>query len=358
MYHNCHIHLFTDQDVPNRFLPLALVPILRSTAGYKAVSTILRNAIFWKSNDILDRYVRMVRTGRYNTQQKILERCMPFYPDNTRFIVLPMDMAYMGAGKVPRHYLDQLRELHQLHRQYPQQVIPFVHIDPRRKGYFNLLRHCVEEWAFSGVKLYPPLGVFPYDERFDDVYQYCQDNNLPILTHCSPYNPVHFKGSRKKLLELLSVSRHHIHTEGKTVKQLCSNFTHPLNYLHVIERFPNLRICFAHFGSQYYWDKYIHHPGQENNWVRIIRSLCIRYPNFYTDISFTMADTKYFSLLKVFMADEVLSTKILFGSDYYMVEVDSNERRFGLELRAYLGEENFNKIAVENPRHFLTGHPG
>ncbi len=353
MYYNSHIHTFTDRDVPNNFLPIGLVRFIRTKFGYNITSAILHNAIPWKNNDTLDRYARFLRTSLYKTQQKVLERCMPFYPDNTKFIILPMDMAYMGAGKVPRHYTDQLAELHLLKKKYPDQVIPFVHIDPRRKGVFNILVRCVEEWGFMGVKLYPPLGVFPYDERFDPIYRYCEENNLPIITHCSPRNPVHFKGSRKNLLELLGKSKHHIPTEGKKVKELCANFTHPLNYIDVIERFPKLKICFAHFGSQYYWDKYIHHPEQENNWVRIIRNLCIRYPNFYTDISFIMADTKYFSLMKVFMADEVLSKKILFGSDYYMVEVESNERRFGLDLRAYLGEENFHKISVTNPEAFL-----
>jgi predicted TIM-barrel fold metal-dependent hydrolase len=353
MYYNCHIHIFTDKDVPNRFLPLALVPILRSTAGYKVLSTIMRNLIFWKDDDVLDRYVRFVRTGRYNTQKQIFERCLPFYPDGTRFVVLPMDMAFMGAGKVPRDYKEQLEELFQLKKEYPDTLIPFVHVDPRRNNTMDLLKKCVEEYGFKGVKLYPPLGVFPYDARFDPVYSYCETMNLPILTHCSPFNPVHYKGSRQELLKLLQASKKTIDTKGKKNKELCSNFTHPLNYIDVVERFPKLRICFGHFGSQYYWDKYIHHPEQEDNWVRIIRHLCINYPNFYTDVSFTMADTKYFSLLKVFMTDDALNRKILFGSDYYMVEVESNERRFGLDLRAFLGEENFHKISVTNPEAFL-----
>ena len=354
MYYNCHIHLFTDRDVPNGFLPFGLVPIMRSTAGYKVISKILKNLIFWTDNDILDRYNKFVTTGRLGSQQKILEKCLPFYPEGTRFIILPMDMAFMGAGKVPRPYPDQLAELFQVSLIYPQ-IIPFVHVDPRRKNILELVKKCVEQWNYKGIKLYPPLGTFPYDEGFWPIYEYAQSMNLPVLTHCSPYNPVHFKGSRKELLQLLGKAKQPIDTQGKKIKELCANFTHPMNFVEVIKQFPSLRICFGHFGSQYFWDQFIHHPSNPDNWLRIIRDLCIQYPNFYTDISFTMSETKYFSLLKVLLTDDKLSKKILFGSDFYMVEVESDERRFGIDLRAFIGEANFDMIAVKNPHHFLFG---
>lgn len=352
MYYNCHIHTFKDSDVPNRFLPLALVKILRTSAGYKTISKIMKNIIFWEDDDVLDRYVKFVTTGRLESQQKIFEKCRDFYPDDTKFIILPMDMAYMGAGKVPRPYKEQLEELYHLTQTYPQ-VLPFIHVDPRREGVLDLLKECVEDWNFKGVKLYPPLGYFPYDPDLDPIYEYCQEKNLPLLTHCSPYNPVHFKGKKKHLKKLLEKSIEPIETKGKKKKELCSRFTYPGNFKYVVEKFPNLRICFGHFGSQYYWDKFIHDPGEKDNWMRVIRDMCIEYDNFYADISFTMADMKYFSMLKILLADEKLRKKILFGSDYYMVEVESNERRFGLDLRAYLGEDYFNTIATENPKAFL-----
>ena len=87
----------------------------------------------------------------------------------------------------------------------------------------------------------------------------------------------------------------------------------------------------------------------------------------YTDISFTLNNRDYFSLLKVLMFNEKLSRKILFGSDYYMVETETDERRFGIDLRAYLGNDYFNMIALDaqkicfvcvpkNGTHTLYGH--
>jgi predicted TIM-barrel fold metal-dependent hydrolase len=329
-----------------------LVIILRSAGGYKIVTRILKSIVPFTDKDMFDRYVKFVTTGRLKTQEEIFKQCLVFYPDETKFIVLPMDMAYMGAGKVPRPYEQQLEKLYELTISFPQ-IIPFVHVDPRRDGILNLLKKCVEDWKFKGIKLYPPLGYFPYDKDLDPIYAYCQEKDLPILTHCSPYNPVHYKGKKKHLKKLLEKSIESIHTKGKKRKELCSIFTYPKNFIKVVEKYPNLRICFGHFGSQYYWDRFIHHPEEEDNWLRIIRDMCIDYDNFYTDISFTMADIKYFSLLKVMLTNEKLRKKILFGSDYYMVEVESNERRFGLDLRAYLGEDNFNAIATKNPEAFL-----
>ena len=129
MYYNCHIHIFRDIDVPNKFLPFGFVKILRSTAGYKIISSIMKKLIFWTDNDILDRYIKFVTTGRLGSQKKIFEKCKDYYPENTKFIILPMDMAYMGAGEVPIPYNEQLNELYELSKDYPQ-LLPFVHVDP------------------------------------------------------------------------------------------------------------------------------------------------------------------------------------------------------------------------------------
>jgi hypothetical protein len=97
----------------------------------------------------------------------------------------------------------------------------------------------------------------------------------------------------------------------------------------------------------------LENPGNPDNWFSIIRSMIFEYENFYTDISFTMNDTAYFALLKVLMEDDRVYEKILFGSDYYMVQTKADERRFGLELRAYLGEKLFRQMAHSNPESFL-----
>lgn len=351
--YNTHIHTFRDVDIPRKFLPLGLVRLLASNFGSNVFTSFLNNLNPFSDQDLLDRYVKFIKTGKLKSQIKIFEQCAAFYPDKTRFAILPMDMAFMGAGKVPRPYMEQLDELAQLKKRYPQSVLPFIHIDPRRKDYFDLFRRYIEEHDFHGLKLYPPLGIFPYDERLYPVYEYCQKQQLPVIAHCSPFNPTHFKGPKKELLTLLKKSKDYIELEGKNTKELCSCFTHPANYKYVLKDFPRLKVSMAHFGSSYYWNQYLEGLKKDDNWFNIIREMLEEYKNFYTDISFTLSNKKFFSLLKTLMANEKINTKILFGSDYYMVEVASDERRFGLDLRAYLGEKYFRLMSHSNAEEFL-----
>lgn len=351
--YNSHIHTFRDVDIPRKFLPLGLVRLLASNWGANIFTTLLNNANPFSEKDLLDRYVKFIKIGKLESQQKIFEECAKFYPESTRFAILPMDMAFMGAGKIPRSYTDQLDELTKIKKLYPKKILPFIHIDPRRPNSFETFKKYVEQHDFHGLKLYPPLGIFPYDERLYPIYEYCQRQKLPVIAHCSPKNPVHYKGSKTEILELLKKSKIPVDIKKKSKKELCSNFTHPNNYKYVMKDFPELKICAAHFGSGDQWNEYLEKPGNSDNWFSIIREMLEEYPNFYTDISFTMNDKSYFSLLKVLMSDDKINSKILFGSDYYMVETESDERRFGLDLRAFLGEQNFRKIAHTNSEIFL-----
>ncbi|NJK98478.1 MAG: amidohydrolase family protein [Bacteroidales bacterium] len=205
---------------------MRLVRALSKKRVFRPVSRLLNNINPFSENDTFDRYVQFVKIGTLASQEKIFNECLKYYPPDTRFAVLPMDMAYMGAGKVQRCYTEQLDELATLTMKYPQ-LNPFVHIDPRREGFTDIFRKYVEEKGFKGLKIYPPLGYFPDDERFYPLYAYCEKNNLPVIAHCSPRNPVHFKGSKKELLKWIAMSKSPVETKGLTRKELCASFTHP-----------------------------------------------------------------------------------------------------------------------------------
>ena len=352
MFYNSHIHTFMDVDVPQKFLPFSLVRLLATKAGTAIIARFLNLLNPFSNNDIFDRYVKFLKTGKLGSQENIFRQCQKYYPQNSRFVVLPMDMKFMGAGDVPRQYEDQLKELGELAQKLPE-VIPFMHIDPRRPGVLDLLKRNVEENGFKGIKLYPPLGYFPYDEDLYPVYEYCQSQNLPVVSHCSPFSQVHFRGSRKEMAVLLAKSTHPVDMRGRSKKELSDYFTHPSNYEPILKDFPKLRICAAHFGSAHYWNEFLSNPQAGNNWLRIIRDMIEKHENFYTDISFTLNNRAFFSLLKVLMFDEKINRKILFGSDYYMVETKTDERRFGIDLRAFMGRDYFKLISEDNPKSFL-----
>jgi predicted TIM-barrel fold metal-dependent hydrolase len=353
MLYNCHIHTFTERDIPRKYLPLGLVRILATTPGFKTVSFLLNLLNPFTTNDQFKKYVKFVKIGRYKEQKEIFEECQKFYPANSRFIVLTMDMAYMDAGKVPRPYLEQLAELARLKQAYPDFIRPFVHLDPRRPEMMDILKKCIEEWNYTGIKLYPSIGYFPYDVRLKPVYEYAERNDLPLVYHCSPFNPTHYKGWPGEIKALLSGSKIPLDLETNDRRRLCANFANPLNYPYVLDVHKNLRICLAHFGSTHYWNQFINHPEDKDSWFLLIKDMMEKYNNLYTDISFTLSNRDLFPLLKVLLSDPIINEQILFGSDYYMVETEANERRFGLDLRGYLGEKDFRTIAYDNPKRFL-----
>ena len=82
------------------------------------------------------------------------------------------------------------------------------------------------------------------------------------------------------------------------------------------------------------------------------------HSNLWTDISYTLfADDEYVYLLKVLLSDERVLGRVLFGSDFYVVEnAELEERRRSLRIRAVLGEDVFHRIAFENPSVYL-GQP-
>lgn len=353
MFYNSHIHIFRDVDVPEQFIPFGLVKIWKTAVGYKMIAKTLRNMLPFTDKDALDRFARFITTGAMGSQKKIFERCLESYPADTKFIVLSMDMEFMGAGKVSRTYNCQIEELARLKKEYPNNVIPFYHVDPRRPCVVEFLKYAVEAYGFMGVKLYPPLGYFPYDTRLDEVYKYCQEKNLPIMAHCSPYSSVQYKGKMKDLKQLLIEGNPRTDVTGKNRKELCSLFTNPLNYKQVIKKFPKLRICFAHFGSDSSWERYMDEGDEDSNWFTMIKKLISEYPNFYSDISYVLNDKKFWPVLQGVLCDDKMKEKVLFGSDYYMVEVQADEKVFGKSLRNYIGEDYFQQIAVKNPEKFL-----
>jgi predicted TIM-barrel fold metal-dependent hydrolase len=345
---NTHIHTFTTEDIPEKFLPFGLVRLL---AKKKLVVArwLLRTFHPLSTKEEIDRYFSFINTAKLDSQKKIFFKCSDEYPIGSRFIILPMDMAYMGAGKVPRNYYDQLEELQ---AQLPSTAIRFIHVDPRREDMIKKFPSLIQDKGFRGMKLYPPLGIYPYDQRLLPFYAYCEKYKLPVIAHGSPGNPVHYKGSYDELYKLLGVDGSVEPYKSMNKKELCVKFTHPANYVDILLRYPNLNICTAHFGSVH-WERYLKNDFNDN-WVEIIITMIESYPNFWTDISYTMHDEKYWPMLKVLLlTNEKLRSRVLFGSDFYMNEVEGIEKEWSVNFRAYMGEELFTQLAEINPREFL-----
>ncbi len=374
--HNCHIHSFTKEDVPSNFIPMGLVRWLSNYSVRWA--RFLNNRFRRTDSDVYDRYANFLRLMSCEKQEQIFDYLRQFYPRHTltRFVILSMDMAKMKAGKLGRKYTDQLDDLKHLKTKYKNdeftEIFPFICVDPRRDGITALVEDYVDNNGFCGLKLYPPLGYFPYDARLDEIYKIANKKSLPIIAHCSKSGPVYFREKKKKIIEIINKG---IDSDigiipkfkGKNSKELCNYFTHPSNYSKILKKYKKLRLCLAHFGGASQWDKFLNPStvgvceekkkdfDDEESWYNIIYDLLKdpKHKNLYSDISFTLSYRDYIPLLKILLLNQKVKNKILYGTDFYMTEIHATDRRFGIDIRSYLGEDDFKLIAVDTPMKFL-----
>ncbi|WP_116789533.1 amidohydrolase family protein [Flavobacterium psychrotrophum] len=279
-----------------------------------------------KTKELASRYINIGRFAAYQGQSGIFTKLQDQYPVGTGFVVLPMDMGYMDAGKSKEDYATQMAKLSKIKESKPDAVFPFVFADPRRmveegakqfdyKVVANqvVLEPCfikdyIEGEQFSGFKIYPALGYYPFDEVLLPLWKFAADKGLPIMTHCIR-GTIFYRGTKKKEWDY-----HPVFTQAdeKTPLMLgqiknsefINNFTHPLNFLCLLDEFflaklvgrakdkrirdlfgydekaktiqhnlSHLKVCFGHFGGDDEWTKFL-----ESDRDQYCNAL-VKYPN-------------------------------------------------------------------------------
>jgi hypothetical protein len=470
---------------------------------------------------LFERYLNIVKFSIYSEQSRIANRLYDQLPNGAGIVALPMDMKYMGAGKikirdddgkaVPDPYRKQMAELAVMKEKdkYKDCFYPFVFVDPRRIReerdneipYFDYslnavtgkveLKKCfikkyIEEKEFSGFKIYPALGYFPFDEDLLPLWKYAADNQIPIMTHCV-MGVIYYRGKKEKEWDRHPIFRQYNgvrvpyneerppdqiippkYEQGKEPdlvldfphmllgqiknKDYQSNFTHPLNYLCLLEEkilrhwvgsltqqtkdvfgytdpdtplkydLSNLKVCLAHYGGEEEWTRYLEQDRtpdsqrlirfpkegidfsgdgkwnweklfqvwEDDDWFSIINSLILKYDNVYADISYIISKESIYPLLKYTLAiqsgydaqrkvsDKVaqmqreglevpddlrngelqggnkLRSRVLFGTDFYVVRNHKSDKDLYAEIRALLTEEEFDVIARDNTHEYLN----
>lgn len=357
---NCHTHVFTIDHVPRAFLPLGLPVALRVKAVRRSLAALARFAWPLSNKDQLDRLARFIDYTYGRSQADLFDELAAFYPRSARFVVLSMDMAFMGAGEPRVDLPAQLAELAALTREHGDRILPFIAVDPRRPLVMDLVREYIEEHDFAGIKLYPPLGFWPHDPRLDEVYAYAAERGVPILTHCAR-GGVYFKGKLTPAMRTPPGEDKPLPASPN--REFTDRYADPDNFRPALERHPGLRICFAHYGSTVDWTDYLDEPWKHSdeekggNWIHRIHRLMREHEGVYTDISYTLVEERIIPLLKVFLHDPLHRSRCLFGTDFYMLERDGSEREVAIRFRYRVGEEIFGALAIENPARFLGEEP-
>jgi|TARA_Y100000294_G_scaffold170721_1_gene183343 hypothetical protein len=157
---------------------------------------------------------------------------------------------------------------------YPEKLVGFAYVDPRRPGYLEELEFAVQDLGLKGVK-YGPIynGVALDDPRMEPVYDYCIRHNLPLTMHM-----------------------------GTTYTRLhAADLGRPIHVEAVALRHPELKLVMAHMA----------HPWFEEC-VAVIR----KQPNVYAEISAIYYRRWQFYNVMMAIQEYQAAAKVFFGSDY------------------------------------------
>lgn len=365
---NVHTHIFNIKCAPNNFYGAPLARTFALNPGLARTTGRLLDFLNpFSSEDKLSRLAAMVDVGIERNQKEIFVKLLSQYKkfDNPRIVALTMDMDFMGAGNSVDDFITQAKTVAEIKAQYPEQLIAFFGVDPRRHNALQLLKEFVFNYGFTGIKLYPALGFFPFDKRLLKIYEFAIEHNLPIITH-SDIGGIYYRGILKSehllphSLNPLAHTRHYTQHIGLKKSEFKDFFTDPLNFEEVLQMpdFRNLKICFAHYGGGEMIGGESNVSKTGSNWYQTIRRLLLEYPNTYTDVSYTLHHSTQ-KIVKPVLADiknPELKHKILFGTDYYMtVRVKDEESLIDGFIKNYgLSENEFLDLSVRNNTEFLS----
>jgi predicted TIM-barrel fold metal-dependent hydrolase len=200
-------------------------------------------------------------------------------------------------------------------RRYPGWFIGFGSVDPwKGAAAIRETRRCAEELGMKGMKFMPAMQrFFPNDERFYPLWETCQDLGLVVLIHSGTTGV----GAG---------------TPGGGGVKL--KYTRPIPYIDdVAADFPALRIVMAHPA----W------PWQEEQLAMLVHKA-----NLYMDLSGW--SPKYFQPSLIQYANNLISDRVLFGSDYPVIMPERWLQDFEA---APFKDEVRPKILLENAKALL-----
>ena len=168
------------------------------------------------------------------------------------------------------------------------ELYPFLAVDPRRTGLIDTIRKgklVGKSGPFYGVKLYPRLGYHPQCADLWDLYAWCAEHSIPIVTHT---DAIGFPPP--ELESLLQLGNGH--------------FGDPVNFEPVLKKHPNLFIDFAHFGMS------------DPKWADTIARLMGEYQNVYSDLACYTVPAELERFRKDVWERKEVATRTMFGTDF------------------------------------------
>jgi len=197
---------------------------------------------------------------------------------------------------------------------YPDKIVGFAYVDPRRADCMDMLEHAVEDLGLKGVK-YGPIynGVALSDPRLDPVYEYCQKHNIPLTMHM---------GTTYARNAPVDMGRA-IHVEPVALK------------------YPDLTMILAHMGHPWYGDC-----------IAVSR----KQPNVFCEVSALFyRPWQYYNILIEAQEYKIID-KIFFGTDFPFSRVGESVDGL-LNINNQVEGTNLPRVTDDTKAQILNSNP-
>jgi predicted TIM-barrel fold metal-dependent hydrolase len=197
---------------------------------------------------------------------------------------------------------------------YPDKIVGFAYVDPRRADCMDMLEHAVEDLGLKGVK-YGPIynGVALSDPRLDPVYAYCQKHNIPLTMHM---------GTTYARNAPVDMGRA-IHVEPVALK------------------YPDLTMILAHMGHPWYGDC-----------IAVSR----KQPNVFCEVSALFyRPWQYYNILIEAQEYKIID-KIFFGTDFPFSRVGESVDGL-LNINNQVEGTNLPRVTDDTKAQILNSNP-
>ncbi len=190
-------------------------------------------------------------------------------------VLLAMDYWLLyGEPKGPIEV--QLKAYADFQSKYPDRIIAFATVDPRRPNAVELVERAIKEWGLKGLNLYPQTGFFVNEPATYKVLEKASQLGVPVVCHTGQQGPAPFR----------------------------AKYGNPIHLDDVVQDFPNLMVTAGHMA--FGWHEQLFYLAS------------LKY-NLVTDIS-AWQDVSKFNYRKFCQVlrqalDRLGANRVLFGTD-------------------------------------------
>lgn len=303
-------------------------------------------------------WIMNLRRFRYQIACSLLNT---FKDDKKKKLFTPaiIDLDHWVPDRAETNIAEQIILYEKIIRLFKGEIHPLVAFNPLKEILYKEIpeyqplkwvKKAVEERGFVGVKLYPPMGFYPLDNRvldpdnelslkidevLNELYDWCAEKDVPIMAHCNNTN---------ESQDGFGERANPIYWKEKVLGK---------------EGYENLRLNLAHFGGT---DSLM--GESDKDWTWTIADMMENYRNVYADTGFhdiilkkKKKRAKYTEALKVlYHKFPDAKERLMYGTDWHVIMLMKNHKEYA-DRYEKIYKKNFSDVSTnffgQNALRFL-----